>query len=107
MPSTEYRVSWKREGLKVKRKRYATRKGAERFLRLFGPEPWTVYAGKYTGPDDRVCCSGYECGCEGLTYREQAERDRREMPKLEWLRLEQRVVGSWSPTEAPQSEERS
>lgn len=94
----EYRVVWKREGIKVKRRRYATRSAVDRFLVLFGPEPWKAYVRRGKGPDDYVCCPGtssYECGCDGVTYRERSERMGAEIPKLEWIRVEQRAIGAW------------
>jgi hypothetical protein len=93
----EYRVVWKRVGLKPKRKRYARRASAERFMRLFGPEPWTVYGGD---ADSVWCCNGYECACRGVTHREKAEADRAVMPALEYIRLEQRPIGDWSAADA-------
>lgn len=101
----EYRVVWKREGLRPKRKRYVSRAKAERFMLLFGPEPWRVYSKK--DPDAYECCPGtahYECGCGGLTVREAAERARDGQPKIEYLRLDVREVGEWraTPPEAPQ-----
>ncbi len=92
-PTVEYRVVWKREGLKPKRKRYATLKGAERFMLLFGPEPWRAFT--KNDPDRYECCDGHECGCGGVTYRERAEEKRDGQPKLEYVRLEAREVGQW------------
>ncbi len=89
---SEFRVIWKREGLRPKRKIFVRRASAEKYLLLFGPEPWT-YLGK--DPDERLCCDGYQCGCGGETYRQNDERQRAEMPKLEWIRVETREVGEW------------
>lgn len=88
----EYRVIWKRVDCRQKVKRYARRESAERFMRLFGPEPWTVYGKE---PDALWCCSGYECACRGITEREKSDADRAEMPALEYVRLECREVGEW------------
>lgn len=100
----EYRVIWKWSAYPAfdcennpftfnphpKMKRYSTHRGAEKFMLLLGPEPWK-YFGK--NPDDYVCCSGRECGCGGLTYREQAEEKR--FAEIEYVRLEEREVGEW------------
>ena len=93
----EYRVIWKREGLKTKRKRYANKPQAERFMVLMGPEPWLAQKSRWSrkGPDDLKCCSGHMCGCGGMTVREYEEDYRKDLPKLEWIRLEEREVGKW------------
>lgn len=99
--NTEYLVTWKREGLKPKRKRYCSFAAAGRLVVLLGPEPWLAY-GK--GPEDDGCDHGYKgheaeacCPAFGETMRDRSERERREMPPLEWVRLSQREVGPWSP----------
>ena len=66
---------------------------AERFLKLFGPEPWTAYGSK--DGNELACCSGHECGCGGMTFRERSEYQFAEMPALEYVRLEAREVGAW------------
>lgn len=92
----EYRVVWKRENLRQKHKLYATEKASRRFLLLLGDEPWKVtHPGK--SPDEPSCCDGYMCGCEGKTIRERHDEVRVNMPKLEWVRLEGREVGTWEP----------
>ena len=88
----EYRVVWQREGLKPKRKRYATLAAAQRFMGLLGPEPWVVL-GK--DPDALWCCSGWECACRGVTNRQNSEDQRANMPKLLSVRLDEREVGPW------------
>lgn len=91
----EYCVKWKRVGLTAKRKRYASLKAAQRWTQLLGPEPWLAL-GK--NADALVCCSGdrySECGCGGLTWREQADDKRREMPALEYVQIDVREVGPW------------
>ena len=96
--SAEYRVVWKRENLRVKRKRYVSRKFAERFLALLTDlEPWKRLG---ENPDALACCSGYECGCGGVTVRQGHESRLAEMPPLEWAHIEQREVGSWEGTTA-------
>jgi len=90
----QYRVVWKREGLRPKRRVFARRGTADKFLLLFGPEPWR-YLGKE--PDEYVCCSGYQCGCGGETHRKHDEAVRATLPKLEWVRVESRPVGAWAP----------
>ena len=90
----EYRVVWKRYGCDQRSRRYATLAGASRFMLLFGDEPWTAFP-KKPSPDDLVCCSGRECACGGLTYRQESEQKRENMPALVYIRLESREVGEW------------
>ncbi len=100
----EYRVVWKWKKYptvdcennprtinpKPKNKRFATRKYAEKFMLLLGPEPWKYFS---KNPDDYVCCRGNMCACDGKTYREQAEE--KHFTDLEYLRIECRDVGEW------------
>jgi hypothetical protein len=53
--------------------------------------------------DKPHCCVGYsdECGCFGETVREMSDRQRANMPPLEYVRLERRPVGEWTPHPAP------
>lgn len=92
--STEYLVTWKRVGLKPKRKRYCSRCAAERFMVLLGPEPWIAFG---RGPDEPYCClhANPECDCDGRTNAEQSEVERLDMPPIEWIRLSRREVGEW------------
>lgn len=93
----EYRVVWKREGGKVRRREFKTHRGAARYLALLGPEPWTAYGQK---PDDECGGRGSRCYCGGYgrpkrTIRECNEDRRADMPTLEYVRLECREVGAW------------
>lgn len=90
--SVEYRVIYKREGLNPKRKRYVSLKRAERFVRILGPEPWKEF-GKHA---ESRCCDGQECACGGLTEQERQDEYMKDVPKLEYVRIEQREVGKWS-----------
>jgi hypothetical protein len=90
--ATEYRVRWKREGRRAKRKIFQTRRGADRFVLLFGQAPWKAYD---KDPDESWCCRGDECMCGGKTVRQESEERRREMPRLEFAVLEQRGVQEW------------
>lgn len=101
--ASEFRVVWKRDGLRSKAKRFATRRAAERLIFILtDAEPWRAYLRDGDGPDDYKCCSGYQCGCGGTTYRQEAEDTRANQPKLEWVRLEMREVGQWSPAVTPE-----
>lgn len=99
MFKTEYRVVWKRRGLKRKSKRYMSLKAAERRITLMGPEPWKALG---LDPDER-CCSGLECVCGGRTNRERLLDDRKGsmyegddgMPPLEYAYIEQRPLAAW------------
>jgi len=96
-PAQEYRVVWKRAGLRRKVKRFATRRAAERLLiRLTDPEPWRTYLREGQDPDDYRCCSGHECGCGGITYRQEAEDMRANQPPLESVQLEARRIEPWT-----------
>ena len=92
----EYRVVWKRsfEGAKEKRKIFQSLHGAERLMTILGPEPWKAW-GK--DPDSLICCSGSMCTCGGRTYREDSESTRADMPEIEYLRIEKREIGEWTP----------
>ncbi len=89
---TEYQVFWKRAGLRWKMKTFKTRKGADRYLEFFGPEPWKAFGKK---PDDLICCNGHECNCMGATHREQSEAQRESMPALEFIGIRVRAVNEW------------
>ena len=93
--SAQYRVVWKREGwVKPKKKNYWTKKGAEKLLALLGDEPWKAFGKE---PHELYCCNGYMCGCGGHTWREMLMEGRKDFPRLEYARLEQRtvVMGDW------------
>lgn len=88
----EYRVTWQREGCRKRVKRCALESTAERFMKLLGPEPWMAYD---QDPDELDCCNGYMCGCQGRTVREVSDFRRKEMPRLEFARIERRAVDEW------------
>ena len=101
MNKYEFRVVWKRRGMDRKTKRYATLKAAENRVLFMGPEPWLALKEE---PDDRHCCSGYECGCGGKTWREYLLEQRTEgkfgaddggMPDIEYIRIERRALSPW------------
>jgi hypothetical protein len=99
--SAEYRVVWKREGLRRKARRYARLASAERHLNMLtSDEPWRFYPEPVDDPDER-CCDGRECGCYGETERQRVEAMRAEMPPMEYARIETRPVGEWSEASAP------
>lgn len=102
--ATEYRVKWKRKGLNPKRIRYTSMKAAGRRLALLtSAEPWLYYGGG-NDPSGYQCCSGYECGCGGITVREYCEQKRAEMPPIEYAVIECRPVGAWEPVEQHNTE---
>lgn len=70
-------------------------KRARHWITVLGPEPWAAHD---QDPSDRFCCSGYECGCGGLTVREHWESGRKDLPPIEWIRIEKRTVeyGQWA-----------
>lgn len=87
----QFAVVWKRVGIRAKRRLFAKRKSAERWLTMLGPEPWLAF-GKQA---DERCCDGYDCGCEGKTPREQAAELRARYPAIEYARIEVRDVSEW------------
>lgn len=93
---TEFRVVWKRQGLPIKRKKYPARSRAEKFMTIFGSCPWLAFD---QDPDAFECCSGHGCSCGGRTIRQAFAERYAEIPKLEWVRLEYRMVGPWQPAE--------
>lgn len=78
--------------MKATFKPYSTLTGANRFMLLLGPEPWKALK---KNPDDFWCCAGAGCTCGGITVRDEMLGKRKDMPKLEYVRLEQRQVGEW------------
>lgn len=71
----EYRLLWKREGLKPKHRDFKTKNGADRYKLLFGDKPWEALG--VDNSDEAICCSGAECGCGGKTYREESDANER------------------------------
>lgn len=96
----EWRVVWKRVGNRRKAKRFAGRASAERFMVLFGPEPWNYYLKPGEDADTLMCCSGYQCGCGGETYRQRSDYQRARQPGLEYVRLESRARLPWDAEES-------
>jgi hypothetical protein len=93
--ATEYSVIYRRKGMHSKRVVYKHRGSADRRLALLThPRPWEPLD---QNPDAYVCCDGYECGCRGVTVREDHEDIRKRLPPLEYVRLESREVGEWRP----------
>lgn len=91
----EYRVVVTREGQRPKVTRYATKRAAERRLRLVkSPEPWRVLFPD-RAPDEPWCCDGYMCGCKGESAQEFAGRVRAELPALVSAVIQSRPVGAW------------
>ena len=92
----QFRLRWKRVGFKEKRKVFWSERAAQRRITLMGPEPWKALGKE---PDDRMCCSGEECGCGGDTWREHLLSNRGDMPPLEYTIIESREVtlGNWTP----------
>jgi len=99
----QYRVVSRRQDCATKYKVYATRKGAENRLGLLiSDEPWkflplSVFNPTHDDPDKPQCCDGWQCGCEGVTYREAAKELRDNLPPLVECWIEKRPVGEWEP----------
>lgn len=94
MTKTQFKVTWKRAGNEPKSKTVFGVKWANHLVTVLGPEPWKAH-GQH--PDDRYCCSGYECACGGQTVREHWGSGRKDLPPLEWIKAEKRTVtyGEW------------
>lgn len=89
--TTEYRIRVYREGLDhPKTFLRKTRHGKDRLLVLLGPEPWKAYTDR--GPDEYLCCSGYECGCGGQTVREESDARREGVPPVVRIEVSERSV---------------
>ena len=88
----EYRVVWKREGLRTKSRRYARVGQAERYLQIVEGR-----MAEATGlnPEAAACCDGWQCGCQGQTNAEVWAEVAARVPPLEWVRIEARPVGAW------------
>jgi len=86
----EWRVVYKRDGLARKARTFAREATARR---------WVSWLTSETYPHDDgekfMCCSGWECGCTGLTNAGYWEQQRRLIPRLEWVKVETREVGAW------------
>lgn len=85
----EHRITWKRVGNPPKSKRCARRSTVERFLALLGPEPWRAFKRE---PDELFCCSGHDCGCGGDTVRDHFLGERKDLPPIEWIKVDSRMV---------------
>jgi hypothetical protein len=88
----QFRVVSKRAGQRERAKLYATLRGAQRRAALYGPEPWTAHG---RSPEELWCCDGNQCPCGGDTVRQHHESLRRELPALEFVRIERRRVSAW------------
>lgn len=89
----EFRVTWQRTGLRRRHRLYATRKGAERWA--------SVLAGQMVAedPNGYACCSGWECGCGGITNAQADEQRYGKVPTLVYGPVvEARDVGEWVPS---------
>lgn len=96
---TQYRVLWKRDGLRPKAKPVMSLATADRFIGLLtSPEPWRFMRDYHDrDPDSYRCCDGHECGCGGQTIREFCEEARKDLPPIEWVRIESRQVTPYAP----------
>lgn len=97
----EYRVVIQREGCRKKIKRFATRKAAERLLRLVtSDEPWAILHPDMS-PDARYHCGGCS-GCSGWrgSLKEHELEVRANLPPLISAHVEARQVGEWVAEEA-------
>jgi hypothetical protein len=92
----EYRVVWQRQGLSRKTKTYKRLATADRRRLLLSGTPDERFAALgIADPDSPMCCSGYECGCGGTTYRESDALYIAGMPQLEYAVIEERKVAPW------------
>jgi hypothetical protein len=89
----------KRTGNPVKDKRLGSLAAVKRRIGILtSPEPWRFFGDAETrakGPDSYVCCAGTrynECGCGGMTMREDTEQRRKNLPPIESIRVASRQV---------------
>lgn len=95
-PAMEYRVVWKREGWGKKSIVFQTLRAAQRRITLLGDKPWEAFDRK---PDEYWCCDDHGpggCGCGGKTVKEHVLEQGENFPKLEFARIEARIVGAWA-----------
>ena len=90
----DWRVTWKRDGTKIKHKIYTNKASAKRFMVLLGPEPWKAVDFESV-LDNFMCCNGRECRCGGITYRDYYEKAREGLPPIIEMYLESRFVDTW------------
>lgn len=96
MSKVQYRVVWKRRDLSRRSRSYESQPPAERLLAILAGTPDEAFAAMgIVNPDEEHCCSGRECGCGGQTHREHDAEYRRELPALEYARIEVRDVSEW------------
>jgi hypothetical protein len=106
---TQYRVTYKRAGREPRRHTCGNLGQLRRFLFLLGSEPWRGFSpdgsGNEADPDELVCCSGYECECGGLTWREQSDARREELKltPLQWVKVAARPIARYQPIEWPEA----
>ncbi len=105
----EYRVVWKREGLKRKTKRCVRLAKADGLAALLRARTAAeVLKLRGVDPEALNCCSGRECGCGGETNLEREEAYRDELPPLEYCFVEERTIGEWrAPLGCPKCGEES
>lgn len=102
----EYLVTWQREGLTPKSKRFSNRKRAYDWIGIMASDqPWRYYGSasdRARSGGDYHCCNGrYGCSCSGMTVQEAADIRRAEFPSLLWWRVETRHVTrtAWDPVD--------
>lgn len=89
----EFRLRWQREGLPMRRKLYQSREPAEHYALLLQGR-----MAEFTGdePTAYACCSGWECGCGGITNADAWALRAKDLPLLIWGPvIESREVGAW------------
>jgi hypothetical protein len=89
----------------VRRKR-SNMAAIRKVVTLLGPEPWNAYIEPGDDADSFRCCSGWECGCGGQTYRTEAMAYRAQkyphgLPAIESVKVFKRTVTrtAWEPQE--------
>lgn len=91
----EFRVVWQRDGRQRRYKRWARRESAERHVLVL--QGRMAEAHPELAPDEPFCCSGYACGCRGLTWHEHWESQARDVPPLVYGPvLQVRPIGEWA-----------
>ena len=101
MSLTQYRVTWLRTDLSVGHRNCGnSRAKAERCKAFVEGRYQDAYPDKK--PDAYWCCSGYQCGCGGLTFTEKwqefaawTDRDGEVRAPLVFVRIETRKVERW------------
>lgn len=102
----EYRVISERDGCTPTVKKYRSVRGMQaRLGRLTSPEPWRFWGSardRQREGNSFYCCDGYDCGCGGETLKQHCDAERKDLPPMKCISVDQRVMTTtaWSACDA-------